>query len=75
MIGIACAWVATPPLAWLLGRELGLGALGGWIGLSLEIVAVAVIYWLRLERGGWLRHARESRARILADREASLVPA
>lgn len=68
VIGIACAWVCTPPLAWLLGRTMGLGALGGWIGLSLEITAAAVIFWWRLERAGWLPSARASRARLRADR-------
>lgn len=67
-IGIACAWVCTPPLTWLLGRMMGLGALGGWVGLSLEITAAAALYWWRLERGGWLHWARVSRARLKAER-------
>ena len=33
MIGIALSWVCTPPLMWLFGYELGLGALGSWLGL------------------------------------------
>jgi hypothetical protein len=32
----------------------------------LEITAVAALYWWRLERGGWLASARESRARLRA---------
>lgn len=74
VVGIACAWVCTPPLAWLLGRVAGLGALGGWIGLSLEIAIAACILWWRLERAGWLAWARRSRARLRADRLA-LAPA
>jgi MATE family multidrug resistance protein len=65
VVGIAVAWAFTPPLAWWLGRELGLGALGGWIGLSLELTAAAVIFWWRLERLGWLGHARRARAKQL----------
>ncbi len=68
VVGIACAWLSTPPLAWLLGRGLGLGALGGWIGLSLEITVAAGILWWRLERAGWLASARRSRARVRAER-------
>ncbi len=71
MIGIGCAWVCTPPLTWLLGRMMGLGALGGWVGLSLEITAVAALYWWRLARGGWLASARESRARLRASERAA----
>lgn len=75
-VGIACAWVCTPPLAWMLGRTLGLGALGGWIGLSLEITTAALLFWWRLERAGWLSAARRSRARLRADRaEPVLAPA
>jgi MATE family multidrug resistance protein len=63
-VGIACAWLATPPLAWLLGRVAGFGAVGGWLGLSVEIISAAVIFWWRLERAGWLGHARRARARL-----------
>ncbi len=64
LYGIACAWICTPPLAWLLGHTAGLGALGGWIGLALELTVLAAICWARLERGGWLRAAEESRDRL-----------
>jgi MATE family multidrug resistance protein len=68
VVGIVTAWVCTPPLAWVLGRLLGLGALGGWIGISAEITIAAALFWWRLERGGWLRSAKKSRARLLKDR-------
>ncbi|MFK7990313.1 MAG: MATE family efflux transporter [Sandaracinaceae bacterium] len=61
VIGVATAWVATPPLAWLLGHQAGLGALGGWIGLSIEITAAAALFWWRLERDGWKPHAERTR--------------
>ncbi|MEM9067951.1 MAG: MATE family efflux transporter [Myxococcota bacterium] len=60
-LGIITAWVCTPPLTWLLGWELGFGALGGWIGLCLEIIAGAALLWVRLVRNGWKRAAHESR--------------
>src|SRR5207249_3195361 len=33
VVGVTTSWVLTPPLAWLLGYRLGLGAFGGWLGL------------------------------------------
>lgn len=70
-VGILTAWVATPPLTWLLGWHFGLGALGGWIGLCAEIIVGAAILWWRLERGGWKRAAAASRARV-ADEEGAV---
>ncbi len=32
VVGALAAWAATPPLTWLLGFRLGLGAIGGWLG-------------------------------------------
>jgi MATE family multidrug resistance protein len=64
MLGIGCAWICTPPLAWLLGREAGLGALGGWIGLCAEIVVLSILCWIRLERGSWAPLAAEARERL-----------
>ncbi len=67
LVGIATAWLATPPLTWLLGGRLGLGALGGWIGLCAEIIVGAVILWSRLARGGWRPSAARARASLRAD--------
>src|SRR4029079_15850969 len=53
IIGIATSWLTTPPLTWLLGMHWGLGAAGGWIGLAVEIVLGASLFWLRVWRGGW----------------------
>lgn len=63
-VGIASAWIFTPPLTWLLGYKAGLGAAGGWIGLCFEIgVCCAVLSW-RLWRGTWRRAAEESRIQV-----------
>ncbi len=76
VVAVLTAWVATPPLAWWLGVKLGLGALGGWLGLSAEIVASALLFWWRLERGSWRRAAEASRQRLASEPEAEeLVPA
>lgn len=53
-IVIGSAWVATPPLTWLLGMKMGWGAAGGWAGLAAEIFVGALILWWRLEKGQWL---------------------
>jgi MATE family multidrug resistance protein len=61
VLGIATAWLTTPPLTWLLGVHWGMGAVGGWIGLALEIVVGAGLYWLRVQRGGWRPAAAAAR--------------
>jgi MATE family multidrug resistance protein len=61
IVGIATAWLCTPPLTWLLGVHAGLGAVGGWIGLALEIVVGAAIFWRRVFRGGWRPAAAAAR--------------
>jgi len=61
VVGIATSWLTTPPLTWLLGMHLGLGVVGGWIGLAVEIVAGASVFWLRVLRGGWRPAAAAAR--------------
>jgi MATE family multidrug resistance protein len=61
VVGIATAWLTTPPLTWLLGVHWGLGVVGGWIGLALEIVVGASIFWYRVYRGGWRPAAAAAR--------------
>lgn len=53
VVGVATSWLCTPPLAWLLGFRLKLGAVGGWMGLCLEIMVAAALLWWRLARGTW----------------------
>lgn len=66
VLGITTAWVCTPPLTYLLGYEAGLGALGGWLGLCLEIMVGACLLWHRLLRDGWKAAAKESRLALAA---------
>lgn len=63
-MGVLCAWIFTPPLAWLLGSVLGYGALGGWVGLLLEITVLAGLSWLRLLYGPWRKLSAEARERL-----------
>jgi MATE family multidrug resistance protein len=46
--GILSAWVCTPPITYWLGRRMGYGVYGAWVGLSLEVLVVTVILWRRL---------------------------
>ncbi len=64
VVGIATSWLTTPPLAWLLGVYAGLGAVGGWLGLAIEIVVGAVLFWLRVQRGGWRPAAAAARRQM-----------
>ncbi len=61
VVGIATSWFTTPPLAYLFGVVWGLGAVGGWIGLAVEIVVGALLFWWRVWRGGWRPAAAAAR--------------
>jgi MATE family multidrug resistance protein len=61
VVGIATSWLTTPPLTWLLGTCAGLGVVGGWIGLAIEIVVGASLFWLRVLGGGWRPAAAAAR--------------
>jgi MATE family multidrug resistance protein len=75
VVAVATAWIFTPPLTWLLGYHLGLGALGGWLGLCAEIIIGAVVLWVRVERGTWSAHAEHSRAELASMSDEEPVPA
>jgi MATE family multidrug resistance protein len=70
-LGVLTAWLCTPPSAIVLGRVMGLGALGGWIGLSIEIIVLAALCWRRLTRGEWKQMAEQARIELRAS-EGSL---
>jgi len=61
IVGIATSWLTTPPLTWLFGVVFDLGAVGGWIAISVEIVVGAGLFWLRIVRGGWRPAAAAAR--------------
>lgn len=71
VIGIVTAWVMTPPATYFLGFELGLGALGGWLGIAGEIAIGAMFFWWRLLRGGWRSAAAKTRAEVEAQSDGS----
>ena len=53
VLGIAIIWTCVPTAAWFLGRNAGLGALGGWIGFIGETTLGGLIFWPRWKHGGW----------------------
>jgi MATE family multidrug resistance protein len=65
VVGVVTAWVMTPPVAWLLGWRMGLGAWGGWLGLCGECILGAFILWHRLVRGDWQKVADATRAELV----------
>lgn len=72
-VGVTTSWLCTPPLTWLLGYRLHLGARGGWLGLCLEIAAGASLLWWRLHRKGWHAAAVASRAAATGQGDAALA--
>jgi MATE family multidrug resistance protein len=74
-VTIGFAWLVTPPLALWLGHGLSWGAVGGWIGLGIEIGLGAAALWWRLERGGWRRHAAIARERLDGERVPTALQA
>lgn len=65
MVGVLTSWILTPPMAYVVGLELGWGAAGGWLGLTAEIFIGAAILWRRITRGQWVLAAETSRARMV----------
>jgi len=54
-LGVVIVWACVPGAAWLLGRNLGMGVLGGWLGFVGETTLCAAVFWLRWTYGGWRR--------------------
>jgi MATE family multidrug resistance protein len=66
VIGIGSIWAFIPACAWFLGRQHGMGALGGWFGFIGETSVGAALCWLRWKRGAW----RKDYAPLARDLEA-----
>jgi multidrug resistance protein, MATE family len=59
-LAIISAWLCTPPLTWLLAYHFKLGALGGWLALSAEIVLASALLWHRLWANYWIGPAKKA---------------
>ena len=64
LLAIGSGWSFVPGLTWLLGIHYGLGAVGGWLALTVDISVGASMFWWRLSRGYWLPAAMRSRQRL-----------
>lgn len=60
-IGISVAWVCIPGAAYVFGKTMGYGALGGWFGFVFETTIASTLFWFRWTRGSW--RAEYSRTR------------
>ncbi|HRG96012.1 MAG TPA: MATE family efflux transporter [Polyangiaceae bacterium] len=52
-IGLFATWAFIPTAAYVLGKRLELGALGGWLGFVAETTVSAGLFWWRWKRGSW----------------------
>lgn len=73
LLGVAIVWTCVPGAAWLLGREMGLGAFGGWCGFVAETLLGSVAFGLRWAYGAWRRPYATPAARHA--RGGALMPA
>ncbi len=71
IVGTTVAWVTIPGAAFVLGRGLGWGAVGGWIGFVFETTVGGTLLWRRWTRGPW-RASFDERA---SDPGAASAPA
>ncbi len=50
---VAGAWLIMVPAAWVFGVFMELGAVGAWLGLTLEIVVLSAVLLHRFHSGAW----------------------
>jgi putative MATE family efflux protein len=55
IIGYASLFLIRLPLAYLLGVTFGLGLVGVWYGLCVEMAVRGLLYAARFAQGGWLK--------------------
>jgi multidrug resistance protein, MATE family len=79
VISVSFAWLVFLPLTWLLGRRLGWGVTGSWLGATTYIIALGVAMLARVLAGRWKSYSvRRGEARSAEGREAdegALLPA
>lgn len=55
-VSILSMWLCRIGLSYVIGRYLGLGALGVWIAMSIDWLFRAIIFTWRIVSGRWLKH-------------------
>ncbi len=53
IIGVTTVWTCLPVAAYVLGKQLGWGAFGGWCGFLGETCLGALLCWRRWKYGAW----------------------
>jgi MATE family multidrug resistance protein len=53
VLGITIIWTCVPTAAFVLGKLLGWGAIGGWCGFIAETTLSAILFGRRWARGAW----------------------
>ena len=61
LIATAAGWLLVPSLTYWLGVQLGYGAAGGWLALTVETGTVGTILWIRLKLERWRYADRQLR--------------
>ncbi len=69
-IGIGVVWTCVPVAAYVLGKLVGWGAFGGWLGFVGETVLATILFGWRWRRGAW---RNEFRSRAPDDASTELV--
>ena len=64
LFAVCSGWSFVPGLTWFWGIHHGLGAVGGWLALTVDISVGALLFWWRLGRGHWLPAAQLARRRL-----------
>ncbi len=78
LVTVGVAWVCTPTLGVVLGHMMGYGVVGGWCGISVEVVLASTLYFIRIERRGWHKAAEQvqratAQTEVAAGRERECV--
>jgi len=53
VITTACFWVIRVPVGWLLINVLGLGLLGAWVTIGIDLTIRGALFWWRFRAGRW----------------------
>jgi MATE family multidrug resistance protein len=53
VLNLISIWAIRVPVALLLGRTLGLGLAGAWIGIALDVAARGIVTLIRFRGGRW----------------------